>query len=177
MEKLSYSQLAPIIDEITEKVTQEIISANRFGNLEEVLNKYNYQISHKEVESAYYSTNAKILILGELNSKINDIENTFKKYGISKDRIEIITDYEKLTNFNPEKLRNTMRYSDILVCAMPHKMKNIGNYPDLISMIEHNQEEYPLLNRVTDERGELKFTINGLRNAIEKTHMYNDLIE
>ena len=92
MEKLSYSQLAPIIDEITEKVTQEIISANRFGNLEEVLNKYNYQISHKEVESAYYSTNAKILILGELNSKINDIENTFKKYGISKDRIEIITD-------------------------------------------------------------------------------------
>ena len=115
--------------------------------------------------------------MGELNSKLNDIEYTFKKYGISKDRIEIITDYEKLTNFNPEKLRNTMRYSDILVCAMPHKMKNIGNYPDLISMIEHNQEEYPLLNRITDERGELKFTINGLRNAIEKTHMYNDLIE
>ena len=64
------------------------------------------------------------------------------------DRIEILDEYEKLTGFDVEKLRNSMKYSDILVCTVPHKMKNIGEYPDMISMIEHNQEEFPLLNKI-----------------------------
>ena len=177
MESLDYKELADLISKVQDKVEKDMLTANRFGNLEEVLRRYDYIIEEKNVESSYYSSDAKILILGELNSKLNDIENTFKKFGIGKDKFEVITDYEKLTNFNPAKLKNEMRYSDILVCAMPHKMKNIGDYPDLISMIERNQEEYPLLNRITNENGELKFSINGLKNAIVKTHMYNDMID
>ena len=38
-------------------------------------------------------------------------------------------------------------------------MKNIGNYPDLISLIEHNQAEIPLLNRITNENYPTKFSI------------------
>ena len=59
---------------------------------------------------------------------------------------------------------------------MPQKMKNIRNYPDLISLIEHNQSEYSLLNRITNEAGELKFSINVLRNAIMKTKIYKDIL-
>ena len=177
MDKLDYRELAELISKVQDKVEKDLMTANRFGELSKVLKQYNYIEETEKIESAYYSNNAKILILGEITAKINDIEYTFKNLGIPRDKFEIITDYEKLTNFNPEKLRNESRYSDILVCAMTNKMKNIGNYPDLISMIEHNQEEYPLLNRITNESGELKFTITGLRNAIIKTHMYNDLME
>ena len=177
MDKLDYKELAELISKVQDKIEKEMMTANRFGELNKILEKYNFTENIEETKSAYYSRNAKILLLGEINSKVNDIEYTFKTFGIPKDRFEIITDYDKLTNFNPAKLMNDMRYSDILVCAMPHKMKNIGDYPDLISMIEHNQENYPLLNRITNENGELKFTINGLKNAILKTHMYNDLME
>lgn len=69
-----------------------------------------------------------------------------------------------------------MKYSDILVCAVPHKMKNIGEYPDMISMIEHNQEEFPLLNKITNESGELRFSISGLKKAIEKTNIFKDTL-
>lgn len=55
-------------------------------------------------------------------------------------------------------------------------MKNIGNYPDLISLIEHNQAEIPLLNRITNENGELKFPISGLKKAIIKTKIYKEIL-
>ena len=107
---------------------------------------------------------------------IRDRFKIFKNIGISPDRVEIIEDYEKLPGFNAEKLRYNTKYSDILVCAMPHKMKNIGKYPDLISMIEHNQSEFPLLNRITNEAGELRFSINGLKKAIQKTRIFKDTL-
>ena len=177
MEVLDAEQMASLIASVTEKIERELLIANRFGTLEETLKKYNLEEEQtEEIVSSYYMPNAKILILGAVTSKKNDIEKTFKNIGIPPSRVEIIEDYEKLPGFNVEKLRNSTRYSDILVCAMPHKMKNIGDYPDLISLIEHNQSEYPLLNRITNEAGELKFSINGLRNAIMKTKIYKEIL-
>ena len=175
MEVLDYKQMASLIDSVTDKITKELYTANRFGTLEEVLKKYNLE-AEKEIVSSYYLPNSKVLIIGAVNANKNDIFKIFKNIGISPDRVEIIEDYEKLPGFNAEKLRYNTKYSDILVCAMPHKMKNIGKYPDLISMIEHNQSEFPLLNRITNEAGELRFSINGLKKAIQKTRIFKDTL-
>jgi hypothetical protein len=175
MEVLDCKQMASLISSVTDKITKELYTANRFGILEEVLKKYNLE-EEKEIVSSYYLPNSKVLIIGAINSNKNDIYKTFKNIGISPNRVEIIEDFDKLPGFNAEKLRYNTKYSDILVCAMPHKMKNIGDYPDLISMIEHNQAEFPLLNRITNESGELRFSITGLRKAIEKTRIYKDTL-
>ena len=37
------------------------------------------------------------------------------------------------------------------------------------SIIEYNQNEFPLLNKTTNESGKLKFLISGLRKEIKKT--------
>lgn len=176
MEVLDYKQMASLINSVTERITKELYIANRLGTLEEVLKKYDLE-EEKEIVSSCYLPNSKVLIIGAVNANKNDIYKTFKKLEISPDRVEIYEDYEKLTGFDAEKLRYNTKYSDILVCAMPHKMKNIGDYPDLISMIEHNQSEFPLLNKITNESGELKFSINGLRNAIKKTRIFRDTLE
>ena len=41
MEVLDYKQMASLIDSVTDKITKELYTANRFGTLEEVLKKYN----------------------------------------------------------------------------------------------------------------------------------------
>lgn len=176
MEVLDAEQMASLIASVTDKIEKELYIANRFGTLEVTLKKYNLEEEQEEISSSYYLPNSKVLIIGATNVNKNDIYKTFKKINISPDRIEIIDDYDKLTGFDVEKLRNSMKYSDILVCAMPHKMKNIGDYPDMISMIEHNQAEFPLLNKITNESGELKFSINGLKKAIEKTKIFKDTL-
>lgn len=175
MEVLDYKQMALLIDSVTDKIKRELYIANRFGTLEEVLKKYNLE-EEKEIVSSYYLPNSKLLIIGAVNANKNDIYKTFKKVNISPDRIEILDEFEKLTQFDVEKLRYNTKYSDILVCAVPHKMKNIGDYPNMISMIEHNQAEFPLLNKITNESGELRFSISGLRKAIEKTKIFKDTL-
>lgn len=175
MEVLDYKQMASLINSVTDRITKELYIANRFGTLKEVLKKYDLE-EEKEIASSYYLPNSKILIIGAVNSNKNDIYKTFKNVGISSDRIEIFEDFDKLTGFDVEKLKYNTKYSDILVCAVPHKMKNIGDYPDIISMIEHNQEEFPLLNKITNESGELRFSISGLRKAIGKTKIFKDTL-
>lgn len=175
MEVLDAERMASLIASVTDKIEKELYIANRFGTLEETLKKYNLE-EQKEISSSYYLPNSKVLIIGAVNANKNDIYKTFKKISIPPDRIEILDEYEKLTGFDVEKLRNSMKYSDILVCAVPHKMKNIGEYPDMISMIENNQAEFPLLNKITNESGELRFSISGLKKAIEKTNIFKDTL-
>ena len=176
MEVLNAEQMASLIASVTDKIEKELYVANRFGTLDETLKKYNLEEEQEEISSSYYLPNSKVLIIGAVNANKNDIYKTFKKISISPDRIEILDEYEKLTGFDVEKLRNSMKYSDILVCAVPHKMKNIGEYPDMISMIENNQAEFPLLNKITNESGELRFSISGLKKAIEKTNIFKDTL-
>ena len=175
MEVLDYKQMASLYDRVSEKIKIELYIANRCGMLEETLKKYDFK-EKKEDATPYYFQNSKILIIGSVTSNKNNIMKIFKDFGISPDRVDIVEDYEKLPGFNAEKLRYSTKYSDILACAMPHKMKKIGKYPDLISMIEDNQSEFPLLNKITTESGVLKFSMNGLKNAIMKTRIIKDAV-
>lgn len=72
VKELDYKELELLIEEVTQKVREEIITANRCGTLEEILNKYNYV---EEQEKWYaYSNTSKMIIIG--SKEINN-----EKYG------------------------------------------------------------------------------------------------
>lgn len=173
---LEYNELEILIEEITEKITREIIMANRTGNLNEVLKKYGLDESITSDENLLLNMNkAKILLIGNTETKVSDLMKAAKYMGIDAEKIEYFLDYEKITNFNFGKLRYSTVYSDILVGPIPHKVKGIEENSSLIVMIESNQEEFPKLTKVMSE-GELKISKNSFQKALQNTRLYRDLI-
>lgn len=173
LEKLDYKELELLIEEVSQKVREDIIIANRSGNLEEILKKYDYV---EEQEKWYsYPNTSKMIVIGSIEVKEKEVLGCMKAVGIDKNRVEFYTDYEKLTNMNFSFLRNNFNYSDILVCAMPHKISGIGEYASLISMIESNPKEFPTLTKITDESGNLKFSNSAFKKALIKTNMFKEI--
>ena len=170
---LDYKEVELLIEEVIQKVRVDIITANRSGNLEEILNRYNYV---EEQEKWYsYPNISKMIVIGSIEVKEKEVLGCLKAFGIDKNRVEFYTDYEKLTNMNFSFLRNNFNYSDILVCAMPHKMSGIGDNTSFISMIENNPKEFPTLIKITDESGNLKYSNSAFKKALMKTNMYKEI--
>lgn len=170
---LDYKELELLIEEVTQKVREDIINANRCGILEEVLNRYNY--AEKQEKWYSYPNTSKMIVIGSIEVKQKEVLGCLKSVGIDKNRVEFYSDYEKLTNTNLGFLRNNFNYSDILVCAMPHKISGIGDNASLISMIESNPKEFPTLIKITDESGNLKYSNSAFKKALMKTNMFKEL--
>lgn len=174
IKKLEDKELELLIAEVSQKVREDIIMANRIGFLEELLTKYNY-IEEQDKWYAYPSI-SKMIIIGSTEVKEKEILGCLKKLGFDKRRVEFyIDEYNKLTNINFGFLRNNFNYSDILVCAMPHKMKGIGHNASFISMIENNPTEFPTLTKITDESGNLKYSNSAFKKALLKTNMFKEI--
>ena len=170
---LDYKELELLIEEVTQKVREDIINANRCGILEEVLNRYNY--AEKQEKWYSYPNTSKMIVIGSIEVKEKEVLGCLKFVGIDKNRVEFYSDYEKLTNTNFGFLRNNFNYSDILVCAMPHKISGIVDNASLISMIESNPKEFPTLIKITDESGNLKYSNSAFKKALMKTNMFKEL--
>jgi len=170
--KLGYEELQELILEIQNKISEEITLANRTEGLEEILNKYGFNI-----EEVYYPyteiSRAKILLIGYSEVSTNDIYGICKSFNLDKNDIEIFDDYSKLPNFKCEILRYSDKYSDLLIGPLPHKMSGIGNHSSLISMIEDCPYEFPKLIKL-DYTGELKITKESLKRALAKTLKYKE---
>ena len=67
VKELDYKELELLIEEVTQKVREDIITANRCGTLEDILNRYNY-IEEQEKWYSYPNTSKMIVIN---NDKIN----------------------------------------------------------------------------------------------------------
>ena len=173
VKKLDYKELELLIEEVTQKVREDIITANRTGLLEEVLNKYNY-IEEQEKWYSYPNT-SKMIVIGSIEAKEKEVLGCLKAVGIDKNRVVFYTDYKKLPNRDWSFLKNNFNYSDILVCAMPHKMDGIGNNASFISMIENNPKEFPTLTKIIDESGNLKYSNSAFKKALLKTNMYKEI--
>ena len=173
IKELDYKELELLIEEVSQKVRADIIAANRMGTLAQTLNKYNYV---EEQEKWYsYPNTSKMIVIGSIEVKEKEVLGCLKAMGIDKNRVEFYSDFDKLTNKNFSNLRYNLNYSDILVCAMPHKMRNIGDNVSFISMIENNPKEFPTLTKITDKSGNLKYSNSAFKRAIIKTNMYKEI--
>lgn len=169
---LSTIELDRVMTYVYAKLSSELTIANRSNELEEYLSKIGCTDCIGKHNTSYLAHNAKILVIGDMNINCKSIKKIAKKCGIKADRIEVISEYEKLTNLNFEKYRNNTNYSDIIIGPTPHKVKGIGGYSSAISMMEHNPEEYPKLIRAETAAGELKLTATSFEAALRQTQQY-----
>ena len=169
---LDHIELNEIIENLIAKITEEITCANRMGNLDEVLKRYNYQVD----ETAYYERNiAKILVIGGSEVKVNSLKKVIKAHNIDISRFEFILDYNEASIFPMNTLKNNPKYCDIFMGPIPHKTKGMGNCNSIISEIEHNKSEYPKLTKLIASN-ELKITKNSFEQALLNSVLYKEIL-
>lgn len=104
-----------------------------------------------------------IVILGESSISVNDIQNTIKKFGIPKNRLELHLEY-KPNGLNLDALKYSPNYSLILVGPMPHSIEGKDNYSSIITRME-KEAGFPPVKRLM-AGNELKITKTSIKDAI-----------
>ena len=158
--------LVQVLEKIRQKLTKEVTDAYYNGNLNELLKKYGLE---DEVEHFYYDTNhSKIIVIGDSRIDKNEMEIVAKKNGIDPCRIEFVLEYDKFSNYNFEKFKHNMSYSDILLGPIPHKVKGLDKSSSFLAMVRKNPDVFP---KVIDIRNsnELKITKTAFLNGLLKT--------
>lgn len=164
--------LVQILEKIHQKLTKEVTNAYYNGNIDELLNKYGLE---EEVEHFYYNyNNSKIILIGQSRVNKSDLEHIAKDNGIDPKRIEFELDYEKLTNYNFERFKYNMSYSDVLIGPMPHKVKGLDESSSFLSMVREHPEDYPKIIELRDAN-ELKITKQSFLNGLLETRLYNEI--
>lgn len=164
--------LVQILEKIYQKLTKEVTNAYYNGNIDELLNKYGLE---EGVEHFYYNyNNSKIIVIGQSRVNKSDLEHIAKDNGIDPKRIEFELDYEKLTNYNFEKLKYNMTYSDVLIGPVPHKVKGLDESASFLSMVREHPEDYPKIIELKDTN-ELKITKQSFLNGLLETRLYNEI--
>lgn len=163
--------LVQILDKIYQKLTKEVSSAYYNGNIDELLSKYGIE----EVGHFHYNyNNSKIIVIGESRVNKSDLKYIAKKNGIDPKRIEFELEYEKLTNYNFEKFKYNMSYSDVLIGPIPHKVKGLDASASFLSMVREHPEDYPKIIELRDAN-ELKISKQSFLNGLLETRLYNEI--
>lgn len=165
--------LVQILEKIYQKLTKEVTAAYYNGTLDKLLRKYELE---DEVEHFYYdSKNSKIIVIGDSEIHKNEMENISKSKGIDPRRIEFVLDFDKFTNYNFNKFKHNVSYSDILLGPIPHKVKGLDESSSFLAMVRKNPDMFP---NVIDLRSssKLKITKQSFINGLLKTRLYNDEI-
>ena len=165
---LKINELQELIDNITNKIQNEIITANRCGYLEDVLKKYGmYEEEYFPCEKRL----AKVLVIGQSSIAKDDLVKVIKKYKFDDSRFEFILDYDEAQNFNMEHLRYNNKYSDVFVGPMPHKTTGMGDCSSIIAKIESNPSEFPKLGKMMNGN-ELKITKQSFEHVLLESQFY-----
>lgn len=170
---LNSKELFDLIENIKDQIEKEIIRANRTGTLQEILNKYNFEIE----ENYWYCEPrlAKVLVIGQSSVSIDVLRSIVKKHGIDKDRFEFVLEYDEAQNYPMKSLRFNSKYSDIFVGPMPHKTKSMGDCSSIIAEIQNNQLDYPKLTKMVSN-GELKITKTSFEEALLRSQLMKNCI-
>ena len=170
----SSRQLSEIKLKIINKINKEIDYANLFDDVEQVLNKYD--IVYEEFEAIPVDTRTmKILVFGVLSGKKSDYQMLIKKMGIDPDHVHFVDDYNELSKYPVEKLRNSVEYSDILFGPVPHSQVSMGHTSSFLASIKQSPKEYPRLNEMV-ANSKLKITKSNFEQAVLRTRYYENMV-
>ena len=169
----SQSEFAAIKAKIIAKISFELELAQENGTLDEFIEKYGIVTEKFDIP---VNKRMKILVIGRLAGNLNDyIMNAKKKLGLSSDVFQFETDYDRLTNYNAERLRYSNTYSDIICGPIPHSVKGKGDNSSIISMIENSPREFPNLVKASANES-LKISVSGFIESIRKTRYFEEVV-
>jgi hypothetical protein len=167
--KISNEQLLDIIADASQQLFKEIKRAYKSGNLEGYLSSIGMRdLYPSKDETIIYDTNpdGKIIIFGDSRIKDHEIYGCLKELGISKDRIELQTSYEKIKKYPFRNIQYNPNYRLILFGAIPHSGEGKQDKSSIITQVE-DDDGYPKVIRLTD----------GHRLKITKTNLKKTIIE
>lgn len=163
---LNYTELEEIVD----KFREELTLANRIceDELNNFLTLHNIKTTREEKSYSYCDVrNSQILIVGQLNIKMKDVNGICKSLNIEPDRLVFVS-YDEATNYPFDNLRYSNRYSDVIFGATPHMGSGIGDNSSIISYLESNPSEFPNIIRACDSNG-LNLNKTSFKNSLLKT--------
>lgn len=124
-------------------------------------------LSNKEEAKNFVATHTKkILVIGEVNFKEAQLNGFLKSVNISKERLEFKTGYHAFKQKSLRSYQYNDNYALILVRAMPHSTKDMGNFSSIISAMER-EEGWPPVIRLGGKG--LKGTLSNAKRAIYET--------
>lgn len=164
---LSYTEIdeleRTIKAELPDKLLGILTKLNRTGELDSFLSMIEmteHTLTNKEYE--VYKT-GKIVIIGQSDVKAEVLLSIANKLGISKDRFELLLEYNDAKKYNFNKLQWDPTYCAVLVGPMPHSGKSKGDHGSILSAIE-NEQGYPPVIRMGETS--LKITKSQFRKKI-----------
>lgn len=159
---LDYEELEEIIEKITAKVTY----ANRSGDLEELLAKWELVDLIPQTSAYKTKKDGKIVVVGATEVKENVLNGIIKSLGLDKNRFEFCLDYDKAKTFQYKKLRYNPDYRAVIFGPVPHSSFGKNNSGSVIAEMQ-NREGYPLVE-VLVGNGALKITKSNFREKLEE---------
>lgn len=164
---LDQETLMEIMTEASHRFHQQMRIAHRQNRLESFLEAMEMADLFPKHSSELFESNrnGKILIVGDSQINVNQLLGCFKQFGIPKERVEAILDYEKVSTYNFQHLQYNPNYRLILFGATPHSGKSMGDNSSIITHLE-NSDGYPKVVRLADDHG-LKITKTGLKTALK----------
>jgi hypothetical protein len=157
----------PIMNYLDKNYLKEMTELNRKDELDQFF--YNFHLHDildipKTLET---KGDGKILVIGESIVKDKDLIGIIKSLNLDKSRVEFVTDYENVKNYDFANLRYNSNYRLILVGPMPHKVIGINGkkYSSMIEQMEQNPEIYPKVLRLTTA-SKLKITKTNFKKSL-----------
>lgn len=109
----------------------------------------------------------KILVLGA--SQISDkiIFGLAKNLDISKNQLELITDYSDSKRFDIDKIKFNSSYDGILVGPIAHNIIGSGDYGSAIMKLK-TEEGFPPVQEIRNKSGQLKISKTSFKDSLKK---------
>ena len=165
----STSQIAEIKSRALSAFRRRLDDAFDTDSVDELLESLGIELEETNQAYASYSRRTKIYVLGELAGRRKDYVLAAKKLNINEENLEFY-DYSDMKSFNTEKLRYSPFVSDIICGPVPHKIEGIGDHSSILSLMEHNPQEYPKVYRAIANRS-LKLSINSFKQGIIQSRL------
>ena len=163
--RLTPGQISDLFLEL-EKQARE---ANAKGELLDFLKKLN--ISYEGFDECDYNkSTVRLLIAGQSDVRRDHVLKILKKYGIDKNRVDMILDYDDLKRIRWNDLQYSGKYSDVIFGPCPHSVVGKGDYSSIINRMEQ-EEGWPKPIRASANEM-LKLSQNSIEAAILETDFY-----
>ena len=167
--KISHNEFYEVLTQAAFQLQLNLKDAYDNDYLEGYLSEIGMSDLLPSKEESFYETfpDGKIVIIGDSSVKTNDIYGIFKSYGLSKDRVELVLDYNEAEKYQYKKMHYNPNYRLVLFGPVPHSRKGNSGSSSILSEME-NEEGYPKVVRLTSSHNKLKITKKNLKMALQK---------
>ena len=167
--KISHNEFYEVLTQAAFQLQKNLKEAYDNDYLERYLDDIGMSDLLPSEEESFYETfpNGKIVVIGDPSIKTKDIYGIFKSYGLSKDRVELVLDYNEAEKYQYKKMHYNPNYRLVLFGPVPHSTKGNSGASSILSKME-SEEGYPKVVRLTNSNHKLKITKTNLKMALQK---------